>query len=118
VKLRLNANGTVSVYLTRTVSNSETTLVWNDTLPGLTYTSGDRLMIRLQAIGTSPTTIRAKVWHAGTPEPTAWSLSATDSTPALQAAGSMGLYSYASGSVTNAPIEYAVDQFWVGSPRP
>jgi large repetitive protein len=117
VKLRLNADGSVSVYLTRTVSNSETVLVWDDTLPGLTYTSGDRLKIRLQTIGTSPTTVRAKVWHADTLEPTAWALSGTDSTAALQAAGSMGLYSYVSGSATNAPIEYSVDQFWAGSPR-
>jgi len=45
----------------------------------LTYTSGTTLNLRLQAFGTSPTTVRAKVLAAESAEPTAWTSSATGS---------------------------------------
>jgi PKD repeat protein len=74
-------------------------------IPGITYTAGTAITVRTQVFGTSPTTIRAKAWVAGQAEPAAWQVSATDATAAMQAAGSVGLQAYVSGSVTNAPIQ-------------
>ena len=112
-KLRLNATGAVSLYLTAMVSNAETVLS-SLSLPGVTYAVGDRLNIRLQVTGTAPTTVRAKVWKVGASEPAAWALTSTDSTAVLQSAGSAGLYSFTSGTVTNGPVLYSFDQLWVG----
>lgn len=47
--------------------------------------------IRMQVIGTNPTTIRAKVWTGGGGEPQDWTVSASDSTQDLQRPGTIGL---------------------------
>jgi PKD repeat protein len=112
-QLRLNSDRTVTLYLLRVVSNSETVLAWT-TVPGVTYTAGDQLAVRLVATGASPSTIRAKLWKAGTAEPAAWALTGTDSTPVLQTAGSVGIAPYLSGSSTNAPVVYSINQVWAG----
>jgi hypothetical protein len=70
--------------------------------------------MRVEATGTNPTTIRAKVWEAGTAEPTSWSRSVTDSTPALQQAGAVGFYTYLSSSASNGPIVTSIHDFTVG----
>ncbi|MBG6178887.1 PKD domain-containing protein [Arthrobacter sp. CAN_A1] len=109
-KLRLDANGQTALSLHRTnASGAETSLQGSLTLPGLTYTPGDRLLLRTEVTGTGPTTIRAKAWKAGTPEPAAWQRSATDATAALQAGGTIGLFTYLSGSVTNVPVTVLID---------
>ena len=69
----------------------------------MTYAVGDLLNLRVQVLGTSPTTVRAKVWKVGTVEPAAWQRSVTDTTAGLQASGSVGLFVYHSSSATNAP---------------
>ncbi|WP_158437797.1 PKD domain-containing protein [Naasia lichenicola] len=76
---------------------------------GLTYNTGDRLQLRVQTVGTSPTTLRAKVWKVGTAEPSAWQISRTDTTSGLQTAGSIALYSYLSSSATPANAVIAFD---------
>ena len=67
--------------------------------------------IRLQVVGTSPTNLKAKVWKSTAAEPGSWTLAASDSTSELQAAGAAGLYSFLSGSATNAPVVITYDQF-------
>ncbi len=105
-KVMFLANGTVSLGLTRTDSTgAQTSLAADTVITGLTYTVGDQLNIKVQAYGTSPTTLNARVWKNGTTEPTTWQRTATDSTAALQVAGRIGLFSYNSGSSTNAPIQ-------------
>jgi hypothetical protein len=78
---------------------------------GLTYTAGTRLNARFQVSGTSPTTVRAKVWAASGSEPSAWTVSSTDTSTGLQAAGSVGLKAYLSSSATNVPITVSVTAF-------
>jgi hypothetical protein len=78
---------------------------------GLSYTAGTQLNARLQVQGTSPTALRLKVWANGSAEPAAWAVTTTDSSLALQAAGSVGLRSYLSGSATNAPVVQTVRAF-------
>ncbi|WP_210480612.1 LamG-like jellyroll fold domain-containing protein [Naasia sp. SYSU D00948] len=70
---------------------------------GITYVDNQVLHIRVQAAGTGTTTVRAKIWADGTPEPTAWLTTATDSTAGLQQAGHIGVGAYIGGSVTNLP---------------
>lgn len=116
-KVRLAADGSVILQLTRMQSSVETTLT-GLTVPGLTYAAGDRLVVRVQAYGTNPTTLRAKIWRAGQTEPSTWQVSATDSTAGLQAAGSVASYSYVSSAITNQPVVVTTDDLWVGPLRP
>ena len=93
-KLRYQSDGSVAVYLTRTVGGAETTLAWT-TLPGVTAAAGDVLSVRLEATGTATTTARVKVWRAQDVEPAGWLISNTSATPgALQAAGHIGVVLY------------------------
>lgn len=47
--------------------------------------------IRMQVIGTNPTTIRAKVWTGGGAEPQDWTVTGSDGTQDLQRTGTIGL---------------------------
>ncbi|GMA86183.1 hypothetical protein GCM10025868_14330 [Angustibacter aerolatus] len=66
--------------------------------------------------GTSPTTLRARVWRAGATEPTTWAVSGTDATAGLQAAGGVGVLTYLSSATTNAPVTLSVDDLRVTAP--
>lgn len=82
---------------------------------GLNYATGDKLRVRLQVFGTSPTTVQAKVWKVGSTEPISWQVTATDSAAALQAAGQIGIASYLSGSSTALPLTVTFDDLWAGA---
>lgn len=82
------------------------------TLPG-TFGAGDAITVRLQVTGTSPTTVRAKAWAAGSAEPADWTVTTTSSTTGLQKAGAVGVSAYVSGSATNAPIAFTYDDLSV-----
>ncbi len=110
-RLRLQADGSVQLHVTR----GNGTPVSGGVVTGLTFAAGDRLQVRLQVDGTAPTTVRAKVWKVGTPEPGAWRATMTDSTASLQVAGSVALGSYLFGSVTNAPVAVSFDDLWAGA---
>jgi hypothetical protein len=49
------------------------------------------LSVRVEATGSDPTTIRARVWPVGQAEPAGWQLSVVDWSGALQGAGAVGL---------------------------
>ena len=117
-KVRLLGTGQVSLALVRTSSTgAETSIRAEATVPGLTASAGTQLRIRLQVTGTNPTTVRARVWVAGTTEPTTWTATATDATAALQSAGGLGLMGYLSGTATNAPVVLRFDDL-VAVPAP
>jgi PKD repeat protein len=82
-------------------------------VPGITYAPGTVVQVRLQVFGTSPTTVRAKVWTTVQAEPTAWQASVTDATAALQVAGSVGLRTYLSGTATTTPVTARFDNLSV-----
>jgi PKD repeat protein len=108
------AGSTVSVSLSRlTGSTTEVAIGSAVNLTGLTYTPGLQLRVRLQVYGTNPTTLKLKVWDASKPEPAAFQLSTTDTTAALQKAGTVALRSYLSGSATNAPVVVKASNFQV-----
>ena len=65
-KVRVAADGRVSLFLVRTISGVQTDIATPVVLPtSANYAVGDRLQLRLQAEGSSPTTVRAKVWKVG-----------------------------------------------------
>jgi hypothetical protein len=102
-RARVRINSAVALRLTRLVAGTETVLVNEMTLAGLTYTAGTSLTIRVQAVGNGTTTLRARVWKTSTTEPSTWQASITDSTAALQAGGSVGVTSYLSSGATVGP---------------
>jgi len=110
-RLILGSNGRVAVALTALKGSATAqTLASAVLLPSsVTLGPGTGLQVRLQVVGTSPSTVRVKVWTTGTAEPTAWQRTATDSSPGLQAAGAVGLTTYLSGSATNAPVVLRMD---------
>ena len=115
-KAKIASNGAVNVEIVRQASNGSETTIQAAVAAGVTYAVGDMLNIRVQVLGTSPTTIRAKVWKVGTVEPAAWQRSVTDTTTGLQASGSVGVWAYHSSSATNAPNTVRLDELLVTAP--
>ena len=108
-KLRYQSNGSVLVYLTRSVGNAETTLAWT-TVPGVTAAANDELTVRLQGSGSATTTSRVKVWRTGEAEPATWLVTNTSATPAaLQAPGHLGVMMYLSSSWGGPTTTLSVD---------
>jgi len=107
------ADGSVSVLLNKRVGGT-TTVLATAPVSGLSVSPGDVLDIRAQVTGTSPTTLRAKVWKDGSSEPSAWAVTATDSAASLQSAGFLALTAYLSGTATNAPQVASFDNLWAG----
>jgi PKD repeat protein len=116
-KTQVTSTGSVTLALSRISSTgAETVISAATTISGLTYAVGDKLTVRVQAVGSNPTTIRAKVWKTGTTQPAAWQRSVTDGTAGLQTAGHVAFSSYVSSGATNGPITIAVDQLVVTAP--
>ncbi|WP_454699186.1 PKD domain-containing protein [Arthrobacter humicola] len=105
-KISVSGSGAVNLQLVRS-SGGETVL--GSANPGLTYSPGDEMQLRLQSTGVSPTVLRAKLWKVGTAEPAGWQVTAQDSTAALQGPGGIGLSTYLSGSATNLPVTVRYD---------
>ncbi|BDZ45932.1 PKD domain-containing protein [Naasia aerilata] len=106
-RIQLNTTGAVGVQF----QAAGTTIGGTTAISGLTFAAGDALQVRFQVVGTSPTTLNVKVWKVGTPEPAAWQKTITDTTAALQTAGSFGLGIYS--SATNTPYTLAYDDYAV-----
>jgi PKD repeat protein len=115
-KLRWLGTG-VRVSLVRTSSTGAETVVVPETA-AVTANPGQVVNVCAVASGTAPTTLRVKVWLAGTAEPTSWSLTATDATAGLQANGSVGFYTYLSSSATTNPLVVSIDDLLVSAPLP
>jgi PKD repeat protein len=102
VKVKVVPNASLTLQIVRTTGTSDTALTAQSAVPDLTLPTGTKLRVRVQAFGSSPTTIRARIWLDGGTEPTTWQASVTDSTAGLQQAGGVGLGSYLSGSFSSA----------------
>ncbi|MDM7832105.1 PKD domain-containing protein [Cellulomonas edaphi] len=81
--------------------------------PGFALSGGMRVHVRVQAEGTAPTALRARVWRDGTVEPTTWQAVATDATGGLQAPGGIRLSTYASGTTTGGALVSSFDDVLV-----
>jgi hypothetical protein len=113
VKLKYASTGVVTEVLESVVGGTETALK-TAVVPGVTYTPGMVLNVRLQVTGTSPTTLNAMVWANGTTQPATWQATVTDNTASLQVAGGVGLVAYLSGSSTNPPETASFSTLWAG----
>ena len=102
----IQPSGTVQAQLSR----GSSVMAWQN-LPGMTLEPGVEYRIRLQVFGVGETTVRSKIWAEGTAEPAEWQLSTTDSTPELQAAGHMGIATYAGGGFDPLPCSVFIDDF-------
>ena len=103
-------NGTVAVSIVALKGSASGVTLGNTVVIPGTVNAGTALNLRMQVTGTSPTTVRSKVWVAGTAEPSAWTVSTTDSYTALQGPGGVGVMSYLSGTATSAPVTISVQQ--------
>ncbi len=116
-KVRFKPDGGIGLSLSRmTASGTETTIQAEVTIAGLTYAVGDRLNVRVQVTGTSPTTIRARVWKVGTTEPTTWQRTITDSTAGFQTAGNIGITVFFVATSTSAPLVVTMDDLVARAP--
>ena len=110
-RVRFLTDGTVGVSVSKLAGSSDETLIGGEVLvKGLTYTAGTDLNVRVRAAGTGTTELSVTVWAAGTAEPATPTVTRTDTTASLQAAGGVGLLSYLSGSAT-APVDLRVSEF-------
>ncbi|OJU57981.1 MAG: hypothetical protein BGO04_03670 [Microbacterium sp. 70-38] len=107
-KVRVTAAGSVVVSVASLVGTTET-LLSTKTLSGFIYTPASALQLRVDLTAGSSTQLSVKAWPAGSAEPTAWTVSATDGDPALQGAGQVGVNAYVSGSTTGGPLVVSVD---------
>ncbi|QIG38805.1 PKD domain-containing protein [Microbacterium sp. 4R-513] len=112
-------SSTATVVTLRRVLNGAETILGTQRI-GNGVAAGASVKVRFELSGTSPTTLRAKAWTGGT-EPSAWSLTSTDASAALQTSGGVGAYVYLSGSAgasvtTLFPDYSAVGQ--IGAPPP
>lgn len=74
------------------------------------YRPGQEFWLKVNVSGNSPTTIRVKTWADGSPEPSGWQVTATDSTSGMQQSGSVGVKVHLSGAGT-APVLVRLDDF-------
>jgi len=112
-RLSLNADGSVSVSVSKLVGSTETRIGSAVTLPGITVAAGASIWFRAHVSGAAPTTVRVKAWSDGQAEPSSWQLTDTDSESVIQAAGNVGFRLWASNTVTNSPIQLGFDDYTV-----
>lgn len=114
-KVAVSGAGVARVSLVRvSADGTETTLATTaNSLSGMS--SSKRILVRAQAVGASPTTLRAKIWFEGTPEPAGWDVQGSDSTAGLQGPGGVGLFAYQSTTSTS-PVTLLVDDLQVTAP--
>ena len=111
-RLRLTTTGTTFVQAAHAVGDSET-FMGTEQNAHAAFAPGTAVWVRMQVEGASPTTVRMRAWADGSPEPSTWAYTATDSTAGLQAAGVAGFQARLSSSATSAPTLFSVDGFRV-----
>lgn len=95
-RLRLQADGGVKLYL---LQDGATSIAPVLQVP-LTIVPGEKYVLSMEVTGTTPTTVKAKVWKQSTTEPAAWQREGTNALAALQVPGAVSVFAY----VPNNPI--------------
>ena len=111
IKVRFAPDGAVFLQATRLINGKEELLGSEKTVPGLVSGAGNFIRVHARVTGSNPTTIAIRAWADASPEPVDWPATATDASPALQTAGSVGVRAYLAARNTNAPVIVAVDAF-------
>ncbi|RWZ59600.1 PKD domain-containing protein [Labedella populi] len=97
-RVRAGKDGSVHLHVLQNGS-----AIGGGKLSDVTYAAGATLSVRVQVTGTGTTTVRAKAW-TGAAQPGDWQVAATDSAPALQKAGAVGLSAYLPAAETAATV--------------
>jgi hypothetical protein len=103
LRVRVAGDGTAQLL----VMNGGAAIGGSVTVPSLVMTPGTAYKVAFEVKGTSPTTLSGKMWKASDAEPGAWQVTQSDSTAALQAAGSVGVYSYVPAAANAYPLKLA-----------
>src|SRR5262249_42319725 len=114
-RVRVAPSGAVLVGMYKVVGNTFPQIGPEVTLPGLKWSPGMALRIRADAIGTSPTAFRIRVWRAAATEPSTWSIAVTDNEPTMQTAGSWGVVAIASAGPAAAKTTFTFDNLVITS---
>lgn len=108
---RIQTNGNIDLRLESWVVGVNTA-IGSDATALLTGQDGTTpIWVKFQVSGTSPTTLKAKLWADGTAEPAAWQLNTTDSTAGLQVAGGAGVRGFLGAAYSGATNEWQVDDW-------
>ena len=81
----------VQMYIKRQDATGQNATLVGDTVSTVGGSVPPTMWVRVEAIGSTPTQLQARVWADGTPEPSSWLVSTTDSTPGIQGPGFFGL---------------------------
>ncbi len=112
VRLRFPVGGGVKLSFVKVTGTNTEIAIGNEvTVAGLTYVPGQMYSIRFRVTGVNPTTLQAKAWAAGTGQPAAWALTATDMQAELQALGNLGVRAMLGGSASNTPVTWSFDNY-------
>ncbi|MBA2557057.1 MAG: hypothetical protein H0V12_06915 [Chloroflexi bacterium] len=107
-RIQFRPDGAVQGNIYRTVGGAVTNLTGTSPIAGLDHAANRGFRVRFEAEGTSPTTLRLRVWADGTPEPTGWNQLASDSI-GPQGSGAVGWRTEAGAATTNGPILFTID---------
>jgi hypothetical protein len=91
-KVKVQANGDAIVSIIRVDGANAKTIATSAT--PVKVVPGQDVQVRFQVAGTGTTELRTKVWPVGSAQPADWTLTATDTTAALQAAGGIAFTTY------------------------
>ena len=115
IKLRFPTDGSVYASASTVINNTETNIGSEVLVAGLSHSANAVIRFRGQVSGANPTTLRVRAWADGSPEPTTWNYTGTNSNANLQSSGSLGLRAYMGGNTTNAPVVISFDDYRVTS---
>ncbi|MEU1908101.1 poly-gamma-glutamate hydrolase family protein [Streptomyces hygroscopicus] len=96
-RVAFNTDATVTLTLRKRVAGVETLLATASNTTGLAHAPGRMFWVRLRILGS---TLQAKIWQDGTPEPADWAVTVQDTD--LTAAGVIGTRSILSSANTNS----------------
>jgi hypothetical protein len=95
-RLHVTTTLTTRLQIVRAVGISDNLIGANFNM--VPYVLDTWMWMRIQVVGANPTTIRARFWPDGSPEPVTWMREVTDSNAALQGSGGVGIWSYNTGT--------------------
>jgi hypothetical protein len=112
-RVRFDTSARAWLQFAQTSGGNSTLLGSEALVPGFVQGANTPLAVRARVMGAGPTTLQFRAWPASQMEPPTWLYSFTDSTPALQTTGALGLMTIVSSLATNAPIVFTFDDFRV-----
>jgi PKD repeat protein len=118
-RLRVHSSGTLALNHLR-VRDNRATIISSATLAGAKAAAGQWWHVVAQTEGSGPVVLRMKAWAAGTPEPAAWQLAATDALAGAPASGNVFTELYLSGGAGRT-VSASFDDFaaqTLGEPAP